>query len=703
MNRYLAALALTVVLASLGVASATAQPVGLRLKDPPSAQLLSASRHASARKESSHPRDTDSYKHIGSTGNNGPTLSPSGALWDLRNQYVSGDASDSLGVNARDAKYGIVKAWVESEGVGVIDSQDAQCTSSSTVHRSCISPSPHGGPSCPKSFSFTTSISMSSFPEGANTFTEKATDTAGRTGATSWVVYIDRTPPSVPGDFQLMAYDGSSETAVVGWDDSSDPSLPDGSQGSGLAGYDYRWQVDEGEWSAWASTPVPEVSLAQVQSGATIYIEVSSVDKVGNVSDAGTATMNSDDLTEPGLQVSTQVSDFASEPSLSSSQSARSVDLALADSHLASLIGGRSYSIGSPVVWTNSSGSVIGAALSVNFTTPASSIVGDWPSIRYDDSVASDAPYYTYTANYAATDVPSLDVSVDLNCGRVVSISPGGEAAVDPDSVTIESEPVRPACELSGQPLNDSSLAQVQESFVQKTHSIPSTKAILERSSLVGPQGPTTWIRNVQVIKIGTDSFYNYDFNSEKSLSSQNTDNPINLIFWGNSVIWKGDTQLYTFGTGLSQYVGSPDYGYLKQGPKWVWDSDRGYKDRITCGTDNHYRVYHNEGTQVYSPYWGYFLIAEAHQDKGDIPIPHLCGSAQYGWEELAEQNVADEATRVFGSSAVQRNKVFLNNAEPRHWENNNYRWNNGLATKIKVCLDQFDEKIKCQQSTPTL
>src|ERR1035437_6052237 len=113
-------------------------------------------------------------------------------LWDLRNQYVSGSSSESLGVNARDTKYRIVKAWVESDAVGVIDSQDAQCASSSDAHPKCIHPSPRHGRNCRKSFSFTTSVSMNPFPEGANTFTEKATDTAGKTGETSWTVYVDR-------------------------------------------------------------------------------------------------------------------------------------------------------------------------------------------------------------------------------------------------------------------------------------------------------------------------------------------------------------------------------------------------------------------------------------------------------------------------------------------------------------------------------
>jgi hypothetical protein len=694
MKRYLAAFALTVVLTSLGVAFATAQPSGSAHKIPSSARV-SASKHASARKQFSRRCDTDSQKRTGSTCNDDPTLSPSGDLWDLRNQYVNGNSSVSLGVNASDAKYGIVKAWVESEGVGVIDSQDAQSTPSSTEHHRCTHSSSHSGRRCRKSFSFTTSVSMSLFPEGANTFTEKATNTAGRTGETSWRVYVDRTPPSIPENTQLLTYDASSNTAAVGWDDSSDPSLQDGSPGSGLVGYEYRWQVDGGGWSTWTSTPTSEASLTPVTPGATVNLEVRAVDTVGNVSDVGTNTASTSDISEPGLQVSAQIPDYSSEPSLTSSQSGRSVDLALADARLTALTDGHLYSIGKPEVWTNSSGALIGATLSINFTNPAASISGYWPSIFYDESETSDASIYqTYLAEYTATSVPRLDVSVDLNCGSVVSIAPGGEADVDQNSVTIASKPVRHSCQVSGQTQEGSSSVSIRQSNISRqSRLIRNTRAISASLAAQGPMGPTTWIRNVRIVTFGSDSFYNYDFHKKSSLGASNTFNPLNLIFWGNSAIWKFDTQLYTFGTGASQYTSSPQYGRLRQGHGWIWDSDRGYKDRITCGTDDHYRVYH-DANPTKNIYLGYFLIGGAHQDKGDIP--YLCGTARYGWQELAEQKVADEATRVFGATAVLRNRVFLNNYVTPHWENNHYESNSGKATKIHVCLNQFDQKIKC-------
>src|SRR5260370_19262827 len=102
-------------------------------------------------------------------------------------------------------------------------------------------------------------------------------------------------------------------------------------------------------------------------------------------------------------------------------------------------------------------------------------------------------------------------------------------------------------------------------------------------------------------------------------------------------------------------------------------------------------------------------MIGTAHEDRGDIPavkihgltiVPSPCGSSQYGWYEDAESHVADEATRVFGAVAVQRNKVFLNNVETPHWDGDHYEVNNGRATKIKGCLDSFGNKVHCSSGS---
>jgi hypothetical protein len=175
----------------------------------------------------------------------------------------------------------------------------------------------------------------------------------------------------------------------------------------------------------------------------------------------------------------------------------------------------------------------------------------------------------------------------------------------------------------------------------------------------------------------------------------------MSLIFWGSNAIGKNDTALW--GTGLTDLFASPQQSRLKQGHGWIWNSDSGFKSGLTCGTDNHYRVYH-DSNPTKNIYWGYYIIGSAHQDKADLQYHgiSICGStARYGWQELAESNVAKKAMEVFGESAVSRNKVFLNNYVTPHWENNNWGSNNGKATKIHVCLSEFGTPVNCRSPDP--
>ncbi|MGD0274102.1 MAG: hypothetical protein ABSB96_10285 [Gaiellaceae bacterium] len=446
-----------------------------------------------------------------------------------------------------------------------------------------------------------------------------------------------------------------------------------------------------------------------------------SVDAVGNVSDVRTNTVSSSDISEPGLQVPAQIPDYSNEPSLSSSQSKRSVDIALADSRLAALIDGRSYSISKPVAWTYSSGAFIGATLSINFTNAATSISGSWPSFSYESETSDASSYQTYLAEYTATSVPSLDVFVDLSCEGIVSISPGGDATVDSKSVAIKSNTTQPACQVSGIASDRSSLARKWLKFGNRSLSARSTRTSVSlKTALVPPPG-SIWYRNVKIINIGSDSFYNYDFHSTHSVNQSNTDNPVNLVFTGNQTLSKGDIDMYRWGgNGITKYAGSPQYEHLKRqenGFGWVWDSSRGYKDRIPydCGTNIHYRVYFDDyGTPKANNYWGFYLIGTAHEDKGDLgtyKVPGIgitinpCGRSQYGWQELAEQKVANEAAKDFGESAVIRSnksKIFLNNYVKPHWQDNtHYDRSDGKATKITVCLDQSGKRMLCTPPPP--
>jgi len=216
------------------------------------------------------------------------------------------------------------------------------------------------------------------------------------------------------------------------------------------------------------------------------------------------------------------------------------------------------------------------------------------------------------------------------------------------------------------------------------------------------PSSNKTWVHNLARISIEPDSFLNYDFHHpDLSLpNTSNQNNPINLIFWGNALTL-GSTQLFD-----NNGIGSREWSFLAQGNGWTWAGHEGFKSATTCGTDLHYRVYHDyAATPHYNPYWGYYFVSAAHKVHGDLAVPGFgnpCSRVWYGHFEDAEQRIATLAVNTFGSSAVRRNDVFLANPEGTHrpsggyWDGDTWRQNSGAATRIKVCLDQFGHQTQC-------
>jgi hypothetical protein len=122
-----------------------------------------------------------------------PVAQPSGALWDIRDQYVDGTQTYDVTLGAADAGSGIVSstfthASTYPPATDTIGTQNAPCDPQ------------HNTPEldariCPASFSWSTNVATPPYPEGPNSFTESTVDVAGNTGAQSWTIYIDRTPP----------------------------------------------------------------------------------------------------------------------------------------------------------------------------------------------------------------------------------------------------------------------------------------------------------------------------------------------------------------------------------------------------------------------------------------------------------------------------------------------------------------------------
>jgi hypothetical protein len=67
--------------------------------------------------------------------------------------------------------------------------------------------------------------------------------------------------------------------------------------------------------------------------------------------------------------------------------------------------------------------------LSIHF--PPATLEGDWPSADYDEH--SHTAYVQHVSYYKVRDATQIDVSVDLNRGKVVGVDPTGFAPDAPE------------------------------------------------------------------------------------------------------------------------------------------------------------------------------------------------------------------------------------------------------------------------------
>jgi hypothetical protein len=124
--------------------------------------------------------------------------------------------------------------------------------------------------------------------EGNHSITVEVRDahvgTGGTHGTTSALAFaIDRTPPGSPSNIDAD-FDPDTGELAVSWDSAVDPALADGTAGSGLASYLYRYSHGASGWSMWQSTGFAGFDLGGVVQGEHVAVEVQAVDVVGNVS-----------------------------------------------------------------------------------------------------------------------------------------------------------------------------------------------------------------------------------------------------------------------------------------------------------------------------------------------------------------------------------------------------------------------------------
>ncbi|HEV3000896.1 MAG TPA: hypothetical protein VGW75_09185 [Solirubrobacteraceae bacterium] len=124
--------------------------------------------------------------------------------------------------------------------------------------------------------------------QGHHTVTVVATDGVNRTKASEAItVIVDRQAPGAPANVHFAAPDEGS--AQAGWDAASDPALPDGKPGAGIARYEARSRVAGGSFGDWRSYPADaRLSEEDFDHPADTVVEwqVRAVDDSGNVGPA---------------------------------------------------------------------------------------------------------------------------------------------------------------------------------------------------------------------------------------------------------------------------------------------------------------------------------------------------------------------------------------------------------------------------------
>lgn len=173
------------------------------------------------------------------------------------------------------------------------------------------------------------------------------------------------------------------------------------------------------------------------------------------------------------------------------------------------------------------------------------------------------------------------------------------------------------------------------------------------------------------------DSFYNYDFLSDSSASSNNVDWPITMLHYNDAEVDKVKDIYYGASIASQKHARMNDGG-------WTWDSDLGTKSGIFWSDSLGEYVYIHQ--RVYAPNppdylsntpWGNYVISSTHYD--DYPL-----EAWSGYSENAEDDFALIAS---ASYTVFEDWSNFSNSEPYREENNgSHIWlNDGFATAVNV------------------
>ena len=202
---------------------------------------------------------------------NPATATPSGEWYDLRGGYVKGTGTHSVTLSGADAGAGVKKLALERIGGGEVASSTLPCDP-----RNALSPT-----ACPHSATRAVTFDAAGLPEDADTFRQATTDYAGNVKRSAdWIVKVDRTPPEDPSAF-LGDFDEETGEGDVDWL-AQDPILADGTPGSGIVTYEYRYSRPGQQLSVVHTSSEPGFRFPSAVVGELVHVEVTAGDAVGN-------------------------------------------------------------------------------------------------------------------------------------------------------------------------------------------------------------------------------------------------------------------------------------------------------------------------------------------------------------------------------------------------------------------------------------
>ncbi len=226
-------------------------------------------------------------------------LSAWGSLWDHRDQMAKLGDTYSLGVEATDVGSGMYDSWlIENDDIATFevslstlseadDIEELWTVPCDYTHQSMLQP-------CGTHGVKTDSIDTSSFGPGPADVFIQANDYVGNSDSIDWSIHFDGGATDMglnidSGGGQGRSNDGyarASWNAVVDEDGSTERSI-----GIGVDHYEYRYRIDDGNWSSWIETPERKSTLLDnLPGGAEITFQVRSVDQFDNASDATEAS-----------------------------------------------------------------------------------------------------------------------------------------------------------------------------------------------------------------------------------------------------------------------------------------------------------------------------------------------------------------------------------------------------------------------------